>query len=334
MVPQSLLIIHQGALGDFILTFPAIIRLHKYFKIIDVLCQNRLGKLANSLGLIDKWHPLESAAVATLFTDRVDAGIKKLLKAYTRIILFSLSAELEYTIQQFSINDLCRIPPRPPLQMHVHLTDFVLHSLAKCRLIDRKDAMIAGISLPESKTRPEYTGTILLHPGAGSLRKRWPIASFIETAARLEVDGLSPEFLLGPAEEDLAHALQRSGKTVHVLAELEDLAIRLKAAGGYIGNDSGATHLSAFLGIPTVVIFGPTDPGRWAPIGRAVETIRPVVACNPCFETKTANCEHSDCLKKTTPQMVIDAFYRVYQGASKPNRKATPADELVTTRFN
>ncbi len=318
MALQTLLIIHPGALGDFILTFPAIIRLHNHFEVIDGLCQNRLGKLANSLGLIDTWHPLEAGAVATLFTDRVDAGIKKLLTAYTRIILFSLSGELENTIQQFSENSVCRIPPRPPRQMHAHLTDFVLNRMAEYRLIDRREAVVAGISLPEMKTRPEFAGTILLHPGAGSIRKRWPIAGFIEIAARLEADGLNPEFLLGPAEEDLANTLQGPDKTVHVLTELEDLTGLLKSAGGYIGNDSGATHLAAFSGIPTGVIFGPTDPDRWAPVGRAVETIRPVVACNPCFETETTNCEHSGCLEKTTPQMVIDAFYRVYSVPSNP----------------
>ena len=47
---QNLLIIHQGALGDFILTFPAIIRLQKYYGGIDVLCQSGLGKLAESTG--------------------------------------------------------------------------------------------------------------------------------------------------------------------------------------------------------------------------------------------------------------------------------------------
>ena len=55
MKRESLLIIHQGALGDFILTFTAIIRLRQYYSAVDVLCQSQLGKLAHKLGLAEKW---------------------------------------------------------------------------------------------------------------------------------------------------------------------------------------------------------------------------------------------------------------------------------------
>ena len=86
----------------------------------------------------------------------------------------------------------------------------------------------------------------------------------------------------------------------------------LAAYGGYIGNDSGASHLAAFLGLPATVIFGPADPRRWTPVGRAVEIVRPELECRPCFETEKANCGDPECLTKTTPQQVIQAFYRQY----------------------
>ena len=58
MTNASLLIIHQGALGDVVLTFPAIIALRQKFSRIDILCQGQLGNLAVKLGLIDKKYPL------------------------------------------------------------------------------------------------------------------------------------------------------------------------------------------------------------------------------------------------------------------------------------
>ena len=76
MANKNLLIIHQGALGDFILIFPAIIRLKQYYEVIDVLCQSGIGKLAKAVGLVDKWYPLEAAYVASLFTNRIDSKIK------------------------------------------------------------------------------------------------------------------------------------------------------------------------------------------------------------------------------------------------------------------
>lgn len=312
MADKKLLIIHQGAIGDFILIFPAIIRLQKYYEIIDVLCQSGIGKLAKALGLVEKWYPLEAADVASLFTDRVDSKIKTLLTPYGNILLFTLSDQLEQTIRHITSVPVCRIPPKPPEYVCRHLTEFVLQNLANWAMIKKPDAVVEGIPLPARRGGAGYSARVLLHPGAGSIRKRWPILNFLEVEARLKADGLEPEFILGPAEEDLVGALPRAHRTVYILTELIDLAALLNSAGGYIGNDSGASHLAVFLGVPSAVIFGPADPKRWKPVGRAVEILRPGLECRPCFETELTNCDGSECLHGTTPEKVVKAFYRVY----------------------
>ena len=309
---KKLLIIHQGALGDFILTFPALIRLRKYCDVIDVLCQSGIGKLVKALGLVEKWYPLEAAYVASLFSDRIDSKIKTLLTPYANIILFTLSDQLEQTIRRITSVRACRIAPKPPKNVRTHLTEFVLKNLINCGLIKTSDAVLDDIPLPNRRSQPKSRDRILLHPGAGSKRKRWPISNFLEVGALLRADGLKPEFILGPAEEDLVDALTGMNRTVNILTDLTELAALLKSAGGYIGNDSGASHLAAFLGLPTTVIFGPADPIRWTPVGRAVEIVRPDLECRPCFETEKANCGDPKCLTKTTPQQVIQAFYREY----------------------
>jgi ADP-heptose:LPS heptosyltransferase len=310
MANKKLLIIHQGALGDFILTFPALIRLQKYYGVIDVLCQSGIGKLAKSLGLVEKWYPLEAAYVASLFTDRIDSKIKTLLTPYANIILFTLSDQLEQTIRQITSVPACRISPKPPKNVRIHVTEFVLENLMNCGLINVSEAVLDDIPLPNQRSRPKNGDSILLHPGAGSKRKRWPISNFLEVEAMLRADGLRPEFILGPAEEDLVGELQRPDRTVHALSDLLDFTVLLKSAGGYIGNDSGASHLAAFLGLPATVIFGPADPKRWTPVGRNVSIVRPEMECRPCFETEKANCDDPKCLTQTTPQQVIRAFCR------------------------
>ena len=139
------------------------------------------------------------------------------------------------------------------------------------------------------------------------------MTNFLEVEAMLNSDGLKPEFIVGPAEEDLVAGLQLPYRTVHALSDLLDLMRLLSSAGGYIGNDSGPSHLAAFLGLPAIVIFGPADPKRWAPVGRNVEMVRPKMACHPCFERGEANCEDLKCLTETTPQQVIRSFYRKYR---------------------
>jgi ADP-heptose:LPS heptosyltransferase len=54
---------------------------------------------------------------------------------------------------------------------------------------------------------------------------------------------------------------------------LLDLVPILRRCRGYLGNDAGMTHLAALLGLPTLALFGPTDPLIWQPRGRAVNII-------------------------------------------------------------
>jgi ADP-heptose:LPS heptosyltransferase len=316
VTPKHLLIIHQGALGDFVLTFPAIIRLKRCFERIDVLCQGRLGRLAQKLGLVDKWMPLESAAFASLYTARPDQRVVGRLAEYSDILLFSLSQQLAQGLARINAPVSCRMHPKPLPEKRIHVADFILQNLAGCGLLDGLEENPAKRFILKSSNQFQVQSKnplkILIHPGAGSPRKRWPLDGFLEIEVALKADGLVPEFLVGPAEEDLIHELTSPHRTLHVFDDLSDLVGLLKSAGGYIGNDSGASHLAAFLGLPTTVIFGPADPHRWQPIGRAVEVVRPGLECSPCFETEKANCSDPKCLNQTTPETVLKAFYRVY----------------------
>jgi ADP-heptose:LPS heptosyltransferase len=56
---------------------------------------------------------------------------------------------------------------------------------------------------------------------------------------------------------------------------LPALAGLLAECRGYIGNDSGVTHLAGALGLPTIAVFGPTDPAVWAPPGMQVSVVAP-----------------------------------------------------------
>lgn len=317
MINANLLIIHQGALGDFILTFPAIIQLHKYYKPIDVLCQNQLGKLAGVLGLAINWFPIEAASFASLFSDQIDPRIKKFLEQYENIILFAQSEKLEQSINSITTNLRCRLSPKPTVHQRIHVTKFVLNKILNCGLISKADARLDDIPLPVRDDSQQSTLKILLHPGAGSTRKRWPVSNFLRIEAALKNGKFNPEFILGPAERNLADELQHPGRVLHVLDDLLELLDIINSAAGYIGNDSGASHLAAYTGLPTTVIFGPADPERWTPIGRTVNIIRPSLQCRPCFETELTNCDDPKCLADTSPQKVVETFYKAY--SSKQN---------------
>ena len=122
---------------------------------------------------------------------------------------------------------------------------------------------------------------------------------------------LRPEFVIGPAEQDLLPELARRTAVIHRPHDGVELLALLRSAAAYIGNDSGVSHLAAWAGLPSVVTFGPTDPMRWRPRGSWVEIVQPPLDCRPCFETAAENCATADCLGRITPGNVVEAFQRV-----------------------
>jgi len=316
MADSSILLIHQGALGDVVLTFPAIIALRKKFSRIDILCQHQPGKLAAHLGLIEKWYPLEMAGFATLFSDQIAGKIKDLLCSFTDVVAFTFDCDLKNSICQATARRCFQIRPRPPARDKIHVAEFLFKNLIDCGLIETDDSTNRIFTRQRVTNtyvdRPINAAKIIIHPGSGSPRKRWPLARFIKLADVLEKRGLQPHMICGPAESDLAGELRNQNRPAHHLSELTDLADWLESAGAYIGNDSGISHLAAFLGLPSVVIFGPADPVRWKPVGPRVEIVRPEPDCSPCFEIEPENCSRPACLADASLEAVLAAFDRAY----------------------
>ena len=113
---------------------------------------------------------------------------------------------------------------------------------------------------------------IIMHPGAGSHRKRWPAERFAALGASLVRRGLQVVLIEGPADAEVAAQVQEhAGLPFPVLRDLDTrrLAAALAEAWCFVGNDSGVTHLAGAVGTPTLALFGPTDPASWAPLGNA-----------------------------------------------------------------
>ena len=312
MPETPLLMVHPGALGDVVCLFPIMRALRRTYQPVTILCQGHLGRLASSLGLADTWLPIEASWTASLFTDAPGPQARRLLAPFSRILAFSNSESLAASLQRINGAIVCRVPPRPPSDQRVHVADHALRHLLECGLLPEADAGILA-ALPDAAPPPKNaeSSVTLLHPGAGSLRKRWPLAGFLEVSGQLESQGATPEFVVGPAEEDLVPCLEKQAPKLHRPGDPLELLALLRSAGAYIGNDSGVSHLAAWLGLPSVVIFGPSDPMRWRPRGHAVEIVQPPLDCMPCFETAAENCAAAGCLARISPGNVMEAFQRV-----------------------
>jgi heptosyltransferase-3 len=133
---------------------------------------------------------------------------------------------------------------------------------------------------------------IAIHPGSGSSEKCWPVSRFAEVIKRLWEQNHSVLVLAGPADnERIADLLQKlplspPSAMFKLLTNvpLLEVAHQLQQCRCYLGNDSGITHLAAMIGVPTIAIFGPTDPKIWYPVGPFVKVIY-----KPRFEDVTVD---------------------------------------------
>jgi heptosyltransferase III len=126
------------------------------------------------------------------------------------------------------------------------------------------------------QARSNALGPVVIHTGAGSRVKMWPMEHIAELANALRSRGRQCDVLAGEVEAELFSQEERrlfgqlSGECV---LSLDVLAERLASAGVYVGADTGPTHLAAQLGICTLALFGPTDPKIWRPVGPCVRVL-------------------------------------------------------------
>ncbi|TAN23800.1 MAG: glycosyltransferase family 9 protein [Acidobacteria bacterium] len=116
-----------------------------------------------------------------------------------------------------------------------------------------------------------------LSPGGGWASKRWPSARYARLAELLEQDyGLAVVLNRGPGEEQMEQAYRRANAVRARLfsGDVCELAAMLKRARLVIGGDTGPLQLAAALDVPTVALFGPTDPARNGPYSRHSRVIR------------------------------------------------------------
>ena len=195
------------------------------------------------------------------------------------------------------------VPPRNPVRLH-----------QRYYYLD----LVTALGGPDDDTMPELrketsaqvAGSrpiVAICPGAEyGPAKRWPIAGFLTVAKHFLAKHNAKIVLLG-AEVDapLAHefaqqlpeAENRAGKT-----SLAEFMAALASARLALCNDSGAMHVASALGVPTVAIFGSTEPLLTGPLGARTAVLRHHVPCSPCF---LRECPIDfGCMKGITPEMV------------------------------
>lgn len=227
----------------------------------------------------------------------------------------SLLAE---NLKRAGVDRVITIPPFPKKDSEVHVSEYVVGGL--------RAAGIAGQSLSSPLRLPQealafarrfWAGfglkegqrILAIHPGSGSSAKNWDPKKFARVA---DWSGERCKVLLisGPAQDGVEEVRRAMKKTSPLVADnlpLIHLAAVLRASTAYLGNDSGITHLAASLGLPTVALFGPTNPAIWGPKGPRVHIIYAKNLCAPCSPEARSACSRP-CLQSIEPDSVIDVL--------------------------
>jgi ADP-heptose:LPS heptosyltransferase len=126
---------------------------------------------------------------------------------------------------------------------------------------------------------PGSTGPVVgIHPGAGKKKNRWPVSGFAYVASALSREFDARILLVGgPADREVLDSLLEILEFRPVLLTgetLDRVAAVMKRLSLFICNDTGVLHVAASVGCPTLSLFGPTDPRRWAPLSERVRTLR------------------------------------------------------------
>jgi ADP-heptose:LPS heptosyltransferase len=317
-LPTNFLIIHTGALGDVICALTAI---ECFFsqKMFDFCCQGHIAPLFEIVPNIRNVFDINNPMISSVFMSVTHPDIIDWLIKYPCILLISFSEDWERCLNKYNRN-IIRIPPRPPVNETVHTVQFIMDALQRKSLESRNNSGIQDFILQKKhrsykKLNECLWKSVCIHPGSGSVFKNWPIECYLTLSKRLIEKGHSVGWILGPAEYELMKVLIQNKVNLNDIVQTHHIQTIIKyltQSDHFVGNDSGISHLAAYMGVDTTAIFGPSDFRRWRPIGVCVKTIPDTLPlCSPCFEKGNRHCSHKKCLNDVSVSHVISNIFQL-----------------------
>jgi ADP-heptose:LPS heptosyltransferase len=110
----------------------------------------------------------------------------------------------------------------------------------------------------------EGDGAVVVHPGAASRARQWPLSRWIEVVAQLRVDGHRVVLTGSESEVELCSAIP-ADEDLSGRLSLDELAERVASAALLLSTDTGVAHLATAVGTRSVTLFGPVPPAWWGP---------------------------------------------------------------------
>ncbi len=294
----KILVIRGGAIGDFLLTLPAVALLREAFPQarLEILGYEHIVALAASGGYADRVRSIEYAAMAAFFNPKatLDPELAAYFGGFQQVVsyLYDPDGFFSGNLRRCGVKNLIEASPkidpegehasrqlaRPleSLALYLDGTGGPLLRLGEAETEFARDFFARG-GAGDVEARP----LVAIHPGSGGERKNWPADRWRELGLTLLAHPGRPRLLLvgGEADAKTVAGLRAAWSGAGDVLVAQDLPLPalgalLTRCERFLGHDSGISHLAAAVGVPCTLLFGPTDPDLWAPPYPSVEIVR------------------------------------------------------------
>lgn len=286
----KILFIRGGAVGDFILTMPAIrlVREELPDNEIEILGYPSIAELATVTGLADRVRSIEDARLATFFAPgaELDKEWCGYFASFDVVLsyLYDPDGFFAGNLERAGVKMLIDAPFRPeendpPVAAAIQLAQ-PLESLAL--YLDDPQLHLDYGKTTASPLEPTEAPRVAIHPGSGSPSKNWSFAAWIEVLNLIRDEIPEVEFVItsGEAEYEVIGQFLAAAKTARLPVthlqghSLAELGAAYADVDYYLGHDSGISHLAGSAGAEGLLLFGPTDPDIWAPATGRMKVLR------------------------------------------------------------
>jgi ADP-heptose:LPS heptosyltransferase len=302
---KRVLVIFPGALGDLMCLMPALAAISRRHPgaSVELMARFELARLVAGRSVVARAHSIDAREVAELFVGETSGDARRFFGDFDRIYSFFASDDAGFRERLAAATDgeVSFHSFRPGGEGHVS-EDYLRTvaedaSLTSACIEPTADDIAAARALMQSKC--DVSNLVVIFPGSGSAAKNWPADRFAALASMLASEAgilrcadsalndtwrpragppaplsatsddanYSAVVVLGPAEASIEPIFREAGVSVLKDLDLPTVAAIASIASAFVANDSGVAHLAAAVGASGVVIFGPTDPVRWRPIG-------------------------------------------------------------------
>lgn len=277
------LVLFPGSLGDLVCALPAIRAIKRQSKGDLILAvRGEAFDLASLFSCVSEVRSLEEQVFSHLFSSPtlLQREAREFFSSFSRIISWYGHSRAEVAENlRLLIGEQFSSFPFFVGQEDCHAVAYYL----RCLGVDTLQCPSLHICEPAIQWQSRYRRQrgfevedqiLLLHPGSGGKRKCWEVEGFQKVAQwwKYERQGRSL-ILLGPAETYDVEQWRRVGDVESGLS-LWQVAALLSQSAFYLGNDSGVSHVAGAVGARGVVIFGPTKPQLWRPLGGSLAILR------------------------------------------------------------